>query len=85
MLKKLQKFLPFLKPAVRYLPRALAYGLGLMLVFIFLVHAYNDVDGLSWGIWLLGYGLGVLGYYVIKGTAYGIKRWLGGEEMKFKV
>lgn len=85
MLKKLKKYLPFLKPAAKYLPRALAYGVGLMLVFIMLVHSYNDVDSLSWGIWFLAYFLGVLGYYIIRGTAYGIKRWLGGEEVKFKV
>ncbi|MEO1451949.1 MAG: hypothetical protein AAFV07_20630 [Bacteroidota bacterium] len=57
MLKKLKKFLPFLKPALKYLPRALGYGLGLMFVFILLVHAYNDVDSLGWGVWLLAYFL----------------------------
>ncbi|GAB4411189.1 MAG: hypothetical protein OHK0039_16150 [Bacteroidia bacterium] len=80
MLKKLAKWLPFLVPAVKVLHWALLLALLLMFVFIGLVHLYNEVNSLSWSVWLTGYILSVVGFYITWGTAAGIRKWLSKEQ-----
>ncbi|RMG66597.1 MAG: hypothetical protein D6722_14675 [Bacteroidetes bacterium] len=80
MLKKILKKLPSLMPAIRLLPWALLWALPLMYVFIGLVHMYNEVNALSWQVYLTGYIFGIIGFYVTRGTAWGIKRFLAPDE-----
>lgn len=80
MFKKLLKVLPNLMPALRLLPWALLAALPMMYLFIGLVHVYNEVDRLSWQVYLTGYVIAIIGFYVLRGTAWGIKRWLAPDD-----
>lgn len=80
-MKKLIKLIaPHFKEILRLLPKAMLYGLPLLFIYVWLVDSYNDVDHIAWGIYLAGFLLSIVGFYISHFTSRGIKNWLAKEE-----
>lgn len=82
-MKKIIKLLqPHFRTILRLLPKAMLLGVPLMLVYVILIWIYNEISfwDIAWGIWLAGFILSIVGFYISHFTSTGIKSWLAKEE-----
>ncbi|MEM7371308.1 MAG: hypothetical protein AAF587_22020 [Bacteroidota bacterium] len=82
-MKKIIKLLqPHFRTILRLLPKAMGLAVPLMVVYVMLIWLYNEIRlvDIAWGIWLAGFILSIVGFYISHFTSAGIKKWLAKEE-----
>lgn len=76
MLKKLKALWPAILDGLKLLPRAALIALAMLPVYWLLVRMYNPESDSRFSVYLTGWILGILGFYLSRGIAGGIRSWL---------